>query len=117
MDLRQGKTWAYDPQEIISNRRKRNRSAPYVHEPRPFIEWKANMETWPLISQMEIDSSTRGEEEGINKGQEEEVGPSGAGSPARKKQKTVSSEAKVIGEEQLLDLMHHLTAARLESKC
>ena len=85
MDLRQGQAWAYDPREIISNRRKRNRSAPYVHEPRPFIEWKANMEIWPLISQMEIDLSTTGEEEYINKGQEEEVGPSGAGSPAHKK--------------------------------
>ena len=57
------------------------------------------MEIWPLILQMEIDSSTTGEEKYINKGQEEEVGTSGAGSPTRKKQKTVSSEAEVIGEE------------------
>ena len=61
------------------------------------------MEIWPLVSQMETDSSSIGEEEGINKGQEEEVGPSGTGSPSRKKQKTVSSEAEIIGEEQLLE--------------
>ena len=67
------------------------------------MEWKANMEIWPLVSQMETDSSATGEEEGINKGQEEEVGPSGIGSPSHKKQKTVSSEAEIIGEEQLLE--------------
>ena len=101
MDLRQGKTWPYDPWEIISNKRKRNKSTPYAHESRPFIEWRDNLETWPLISQMEIDSSTTGEGEDINRGQEEEeeVGPSGVGSPLRKKQKTVSSEAEVIGGE------------------
>ena len=48
---------------------------------------------------MEIDSSTTGEEGEAKIGQEEEVGPSGTSSPLHKKQKTVSSEAEVIGEE------------------
>ena len=52
---------------------------------------------------METDSSATGEGDDVNKGQEEEVGPSGAGSPLRKKQKTASSAAEVIGEEQLLE--------------
>ena len=61
MDLRQGKAWPYDPKGIISNRRKKNKSTPYIHETRPFIEWRANLEKWPLLSQMETDSSTIGE--------------------------------------------------------
>ena len=100
MDLRYGKTWPYDPWEIISNRRKRNKSTPYAHESRPFIEWRANLETWPLISQVETDSSATREGGEVSRGQEEEeVGLSGIGSPLHKKQKTVSSEAEVIGEE------------------
>ena len=104
LDLRLGKGWAYDPREIISNKRKRNKSTPYIHEARPFMEWRANLETWPLVSQMETDSSATGEEEDVNKGRGgEEAGTSGASSPLRKKQKTASSEAEVIGEEQLLE--------------
>ena len=69
MDFRQGKAWPYDPRGIISNRRRRNKSTPYAHETRPFIEWRDNLETWPLLSQMEIDSSATGEEEeDVNKG-------------------------------------------------
>lgn len=103
LDLRLGKGWAYDPREIISNKIKRNKSAPYMHEPRPFMEWRANIEIWPLISQMETDSSATGEEEDVNKGTGgEEEGTSGAVSP-HKKQKTASSEAEVIVEEQLLE--------------
>ena len=74
-----------------------------MHEPRPFMEWRANLEIWPLVSQMETDSYATGEEEDVNKGTgREEAGTSGA-VPPHKKKKTASSEAKVIGEEQLLE--------------
>ena len=99
MDLRQGNTWPYDPREIISNRRRRDKSTPYAHESRPFIEWRANLETWPLISQMETDSSATRERGEANRGQEEEVGSSGTSFPLRKKKKIVSSKAEIIGEE------------------
>ena len=61
MDLRQGKAWPYDSKGIISNRRKRNKSTPYMHEMMPFIEWQANLENWPFLSQMETDSFATGE--------------------------------------------------------
>ena len=59
---------------------------------------------------METDSSVTGEKaeaplaRQADKGQEvEEVGTSRARSPPHKRQKTVTSEAEVIGEEQLLE--------------
>ena len=74
-----------------------------MHEPRPFMEWRANLEIWPLVSQMETDSSATGEEENVNKDTGgEEAGTSGA-VPPHKKQRTASSEAEVIGEEKLLE--------------
>ena len=52
-----GKVWPYDLKGILSNRKRKIRSTAYVHETRPFIEWRANLDTWPLASQMEAESS------------------------------------------------------------
>lgn len=93
MDLRQGKAWPYDPKGIISNRRKKNKSTPYMHETRPFIEWRANLENWPFLSQMETDSSATREKEDTastreaGKEQVEEAGASGEDAPHFKRQK------------------------------
>ena len=70
MDLRQGKAWPYDPKGIISNKRKKIKSTAYAHEIRPFIEWRANIDTWPLLSQMETNSSATGEKGDIASTQE-----------------------------------------------
>ena len=61
MDLRQGKAWPYDPKGIISNKRRKMKSTAYAHKSKHFIEWRANLDTWPLLSQMETDSSATGE--------------------------------------------------------
>ena len=53
-----GKVWLHDPKGIISNRKRNIRSTAYVHETRPFIEWRANLDTWPLASQMQDEYST-----------------------------------------------------------
>ena len=58
MDLVEGKAWPYDLKGILSNRKRKIKSTAYVHETRPFIEWRANLDTWPLASQMEVESST-----------------------------------------------------------
>ena len=52
-----GKVWPYDPKGILSNRKRNIRSTAYFHETMPFIEWRANLDTWPLASQMEAESS------------------------------------------------------------
>ena len=57
MDLVLGKVWPYDPKGILSNRKRNIRSTTCVHDTRPFIEWRANLDTWPLASQMEAKSS------------------------------------------------------------
>ena len=57
MDLLQGKVWPYDPKGVLSNRKRKIKSTAYVHETRPFIEWRANLDTWPLDAQMEAESS------------------------------------------------------------
>ena len=80
-----------------------------MHETRPFIEWRANLENWPLLSQMDIDSSAKGEKTDAastreaGKEQVEEAGASGVCSPPFKRQKTRTSEEEFIGEEQLLE--------------
>ena len=67
------------------------------------MEWRANLEIWPLFSQMETDSSATGEEEDVNRGiGGEEAGTSGV-VPPTKRQRTATTEAEVIGEEELLE--------------
>ena len=58
MDLLQGKVWPYNPKGVLSNRKRKIKSTTYVHETRPFIEWRANLDTWNLDAQMEVESST-----------------------------------------------------------
>ena len=83
MDLIQGKSWPYDPKGILSNRKRKIKSTAYVHETRPFIEWRANLDTWPLDSQMEAESSVaegRGDTASAGtkrKGHKDEAGASG----------------------------------------
>lgn len=83
MDLLQGKVWPYDPKGILSNRKRKIKLIAYVHETRPFIEWRANLDTWPLDAQMETESSAakgRGDTASAEierKGQEDEASASG----------------------------------------
>ena len=84
MDLIQVKAWSYDPKWILSNRKRKINLTAYVHETRPFIEWRANLDTWPLDAQMEAESSAaegRGDNASTEiekKGQANELGTLGS---------------------------------------
>ena len=54
----QGDVWNYDPKGFLTSRKNKIKSTTYMHEPRPLIEWKANLDTWPLDTHMEAESST-----------------------------------------------------------
>ena len=50
----------YDPKGIMYSQKKKINSAEYVHQSRPHLEWRANIETCPVLSQMEESSSEIG---------------------------------------------------------
>ena len=55
-----GEVWHYDPHGIISSRRKEINASAYEHEFKPELEWKANFYSWPINTEMEVETpSTR----------------------------------------------------------
>jgi len=50
--------WHYDPHGIISNKRKDINDFAYEHEFRLELEWKANSYSWPINTEMEIETSS-----------------------------------------------------------
>ena len=57
INLPKGDVWNYDPKGFLTSRKKKIKSTAYMHETRPFIEWKANLDAWPLDAQMEAEPS------------------------------------------------------------
>ena len=81
MNLPQGEVWPYDPKGVLTNRKKKIKSTTYAHETRPFIEWRANLDVWPLDAQMEVESSTvEGKGDNVSIGTEEKGHESPSGS-------------------------------------
>jgi hypothetical protein len=48
-------TWHYDPCEIISEMRVKNKNVPYAHESRPEIEKFANQTEWEPNTLMDVE--------------------------------------------------------------
>ena len=61
MNLQLGEKWAYYPHHIISNKRVENSYAPYVHEPRPYVEKLANGGHTSLSRGVEIETPHQSE--------------------------------------------------------
>jgi hypothetical protein len=56
--------WHYDPHDIISEMRVKNKNAPYVHEPRPEIEKFANHTEWEPDTLEDVEPVVREEQQG-----------------------------------------------------
>lgn len=56
MNFDLGDIWHYDPHGFISQRREKIKHSTYEHEYRPKIEWKANLDSWPMNREMEIEA-------------------------------------------------------------
>ena len=81
MDLPQEKFWPYEPKGFLSSRKRKIKSTADTHETRPFIEWRANLDTWPLYAKMEAESSAaEGKGDNVSIGTEEQAQAGTSGS-------------------------------------
>lgn len=56
LDFKLREVWHYDPHGVISSRRKDINASTYEHESRLELEWKANLDSWPINTKMEIET-------------------------------------------------------------
>lgn len=53
-----GYVWHYDPHGIITKKRENIKASTYEHEYRLELEWKANLNSWPINIDMEVETPT-----------------------------------------------------------
>lgn len=56
MNFDMGDVWHYDRHGVIAKKREITKSSTYYYECRPEIEWKANLDSWPINIDMDIDT-------------------------------------------------------------